>query len=94
MRGDLVAIVLTGMGRDGTAGLGAVKRAGGYAVVQDEATSVVWGMPGSAVEAGVADEVLPLDAIADAVAQLVVPASLGNGGCPVAKPGSTGTGAC
>jgi two-component system, chemotaxis family, protein-glutamate methylesterase/glutaminase len=69
--GDLVAIVLTGMGRDGTAGLGAVKRAGGYSLVQDEATSVVWGMPGSAVEAGVADEVLPLGAIADAVAQLL-----------------------
>ena len=48
----LLAIVLTGMGRDGTAGLGAIKRAGGYAFVQDEATSVVWGMPGSAVEAG------------------------------------------
>lgn len=70
-RGGLIAIVLTGMGRDGTAGLGAVKRAGGYALVQDEATSVVWGMPGSAVEAGLADEVLPLDAIADAVGQLV-----------------------
>lgn len=71
LRGDLVAVILTGMGRDGTAGLGAVKRAGGYALVQDEASSVVWGMPGSAVEAGVADEVLPLGAIADAVAQLV-----------------------
>jgi len=74
LRGDLVAVVLTGMGRDGTAGLGAVKRAGGYAVVQDEATSVVWGMPGSAVEAGVADEVMPLGAIADAVAQLLASA--------------------
>jgi two-component system chemotaxis response regulator CheB len=71
LRGDLVAVVLTGMGRDGTAGLGAVKRAGGYVVVQDEATSVVWGMPGSAVEAGVTDEVMPLGAIAEAVAQLV-----------------------
>jgi two-component system chemotaxis response regulator CheB len=40
-------------------------------VVQDEATSVVWGMPGSAVEAGLADEVMPLGAIAEAVAQLV-----------------------
>jgi two-component system chemotaxis response regulator CheB len=71
LRGDLVAVILTGMGRDGTAGLGAVKRAGGYALVQDEATSIVWGMPGSAVEAGVADEVVPLGAIADAVGQLV-----------------------
>jgi len=72
LRGDLVAVILTGMGRDGTAGLGAVKRAGGYVLVQDEATSVVWGMPGSAVEAGVADEVLPLGAIAEAVTQLAV----------------------
>lgn len=71
LRGDLIAVILTGMGRDGTAGLGAVKRSGGYALVQDEATSVVWGMPGSAVEAGVADEVMPLGAIAHAVSQLV-----------------------
>jgi two-component system, chemotaxis family, protein-glutamate methylesterase/glutaminase len=67
----VVAIILTGMGRDGTAGLGAIKRAGGYAIVQDEATSVVWGMPGSAVEAGLADEVLPLEDIAAAVESLV-----------------------
>jgi two-component system chemotaxis response regulator CheB len=70
-RSDLVAIVLTGMGRDGTAGLGAVKRAGGYVLAQDQASSVVWGMPGSAVEAGVVDEVAPLGGIADAVGQLV-----------------------
>jgi two-component system chemotaxis response regulator CheB len=74
LRGDLVAVVLTGMGRDGTAGLGSVKRAGGYALVQDEGTSVVWGMPGSAVEAGVADEIVPLGAIADTVGQLVAAA--------------------
>jgi two-component system, chemotaxis family, protein-glutamate methylesterase/glutaminase len=65
------AIILTGMGRDGTAGLGAVKRAGGYVFAQDEASSVVWGMPGSAFEAGVTDEVLPLDQIARTVAALV-----------------------
>ncbi|MBM4088781.1 MAG: chemotaxis-specific protein-glutamate methyltransferase CheB [Planctomycetes bacterium] len=70
-RGELVAVILTGMGRDGAAGLGAVKRAGGYTLVQDEATSVVWGMPGGAVEAGVVDEVVPLAEIPDAVKQLV-----------------------
>ncbi|MBC8108474.1 MAG: hypothetical protein H7Z14_17955, partial [Anaerolineae bacterium] len=64
-------IILTGMGRDGTAGLSAIKRAGGYVVAQDEATSVVWGMPGSAFEAGVTDELLPLDQIARAVAGVV-----------------------
>jgi two-component system, chemotaxis family, protein-glutamate methylesterase/glutaminase len=73
--GGAAAIVLTGMGRDGTAGLGAIKRAGGYAFVQDEATSVVWGMPGSAVEAGLADEILPLDGIAAAVESLIGEAS-------------------
>ena len=64
---DAVAVVLTGMGNDGTAGLGPLKRAGGYVVAQDEETSVVWGMPGSAVAASVTDAVLPLGAIARAV---------------------------
>ena len=67
----LAAIILTGMGRDGTAGLGAVKRAGGYVFAQDEASSVVWGMPGSAVEAGVTNEVLPLDQMAASVAEFI-----------------------
>ncbi|MGA2259119.1 MAG: chemotaxis-specific protein-glutamate methyltransferase CheB [Thermoguttaceae bacterium] len=71
IQGGVLAIVLTGMGRDGTAGLGAIKRAGGYALVQDEGTSVVWGMPGSAVEAGLADEILPLGEIAEAAEALV-----------------------
>lgn len=65
--GSLLAVILTGMGRDGAAGAGAIRRAGGYVIVQDEATSVVWGMPGSAVEAGVADEVVPLPAMAAAI---------------------------
>jgi two-component system, chemotaxis family, protein-glutamate methylesterase/glutaminase len=76
-RSELVAIVLTGMGRDGTAGLAAVKRAGGYVLAQDEASSVVWGMPGSAVQASVVDEVVPLTEIADAVGQLVANQSQG-----------------
>jgi two-component system chemotaxis response regulator CheB len=68
--GDVVAVVLTGMGCDGTAGLGPLKRAGAYAIAQDEATSVVWGMPGSAAAAGMTDEVLPLGLIAAAVQDL------------------------
>jgi two-component system, chemotaxis family, protein-glutamate methylesterase/glutaminase len=67
----VAAIILTGMGRDGTAGLAALKRAGGYVFAQDEATSVVWGMPGSAVEAGVTDEILPVDQIARSVAAML-----------------------
>jgi two-component system chemotaxis response regulator CheB len=69
--GAAVAVVLTGMLNDGTAGLRPLKRAGAYAIAQDEATSVVWGMPGSVVQAGLADEVLPLDEIAAAIASVV-----------------------
>jgi len=67
LEGEATAVVLTGMGADGTAGLGPLKRAGAYVIAQDEATSVVWGMPGSVVRAGLADEVLPLGTIAAAV---------------------------
>jgi two-component system chemotaxis response regulator CheB len=64
---NAVAVVLTGMGSDGTKGLAPLKRAGVPVIVQDEATSVVWGMPGAAVAAGLADQVLPLDSIPEAV---------------------------
>lgn len=62
--GQVLAVVLTGMGSDGAKGAAVVKRAGGYVVVQDEATSVVWGMPGSVVAAQAADEVVPIDDMA------------------------------
>lgn len=64
-----VAVLLTGMGRDGAAGLGRLRAAGWHTVAQDEASSVVWGMPGSAVRAGGAEEVLPLDSIGGRVAR-------------------------
>lgn len=56
-----LAVVLTGMGQDGLRGCEAVHDAGGQVVVQDEATSVVWGMPGYVAGAGLAERVLPLD---------------------------------
>jgi two-component system chemotaxis response regulator CheB len=59
-----LAVVLTGMGYDGRRGAEAIRGAGGSVIAQDEATSVVWGMPGSVVEAGFANAVLPLDGIA------------------------------
>jgi two-component system chemotaxis response regulator CheB len=68
--GNVVAVILTGMGTDGTKGLAILRHAGALAIAQDEATSVVWGMPGSAVAAGLVDQVLPLEAIAEAVAKL------------------------
>ena len=67
---DAVGVILTGMGSDGTDGLGALRRAGAAVIAQDEASSTVWGMPGSAVAAGHVDQVLPLDAIAAAVQAL------------------------
>ncbi len=51
-RGQVLSVVLTGMGSDGKKGTDALKAAGGYSIAQDEATSVVWGMPGAVVEAG------------------------------------------
>jgi two-component system, chemotaxis family, protein-glutamate methylesterase/glutaminase len=58
-----LGVVLTGMGRDGLAGSRAVVEAGGSVIAQDEFSSVVWGMPGEVVRAGLADAVLPLGQI-------------------------------
>jgi two-component system chemotaxis response regulator CheB len=58
------ATVLTGMGQDGRGGAKVLRDAGAEILAQDEATSVVWGMPGAVVSAGLADEILPLDRIA------------------------------
>jgi two-component system chemotaxis response regulator CheB len=65
-----LALVLTGMGSDGTDGAAAVAAAGGSVIAQDEASSVIWGMPGSAAEAGVCSAVLPLDQIGPKVVRL------------------------
>jgi two-component system chemotaxis response regulator CheB len=65
--GAALAVVLTGMGSDGSLGVRALRDAGAHVIVQDEATSVVWGMPGVVARAGHADEILPLDAIGPAL---------------------------
>jgi two-component system, chemotaxis family, protein-glutamate methylesterase/glutaminase len=62
-----LAVVLTGMGQDGCSGARAIVDAGGRVLAQDEATSVVWGMPGFVVRAGLATAVLPLDRVADEI---------------------------
>jgi two-component system, chemotaxis family, protein-glutamate methylesterase/glutaminase len=64
---EIAVAILTGMGRDGLRGSELVRSAGGWVVVQDRESSVVWGMPGKVAQAGFAHEVLPLDAISDAL---------------------------
>ena len=66
-QGNILAVVLTGMGSDGTGG-GSSR--GGSVIAQDEATSVVWGMPGSAAHAGICAAVLPLKEIAPKLVRL------------------------
>ena len=62
-----LAVILTGMGQDGLRGCEAIREAGGQVLVQDEATSVVWGMPGCVARAGLADRVVPLSMIGDEI---------------------------
>jgi len=67
----VVAVMLTGMGEDGLPGLRAVRAAGGRIFAQDEASSVVFGMPGAAVSAGLVDGTLPLDLLASRLRALL-----------------------
>ncbi|HLY83283.1 MAG TPA: CheB methylesterase domain-containing protein [Acidimicrobiales bacterium] len=62
-----IGVILTGIGEDGVAGLAILKEAGGLVLAQDEATSIVYGMPGIAVSLGIVDRVLPVDRIAGAL---------------------------
>lgn len=66
----VLAVVLTGMGDDGRQGCSAIAEAGGRIIVQDEATSVVWGMPGSIVNSGIPCTVLPVHSIGAHVTSL------------------------
>jgi two-component system chemotaxis response regulator CheB len=65
--GRVTAVILTGMGSDGMLGCKAVAAAGGMVMAQDEATSVVWGMPGAVARAGLAQVLLPPDQLAERV---------------------------
>jgi two-component system chemotaxis response regulator CheB len=62
---NAIGAILTGMGDDGARGLLELKNAGAPTLVQDEATSVVWGMPGAAFKLGAAEEMVPLERIAE-----------------------------
>jgi two-component system, chemotaxis family, protein-glutamate methylesterase/glutaminase len=66
-----LGVMLTGMGADGAEAMLSMRQAGAYNIVQDEATSVVWGMPGAAAKLGAACEVVPLERVAPILCQLV-----------------------
>jgi two-component system chemotaxis response regulator CheB len=66
-----LAVVMTGMGSDGVLGSQKIREAGGHVIVQDEASSVVWGMPGLVYAAGYADAVYPLNQLASEVTRRV-----------------------
>lgn len=70
---DALGIVLTGMGTDGLAGASAIVAAGGSIIAQDEATSVVWGMPGAVARAGLCSAVLPIEMMGGRVAARLAP---------------------
>jgi two-component system, chemotaxis family, protein-glutamate methylesterase/glutaminase len=70
--GGVLSVVLTGMGSDGAAGVKQLRAKGAWSIAQDEATSVVWGMPGAVASQGQADEILPLDRIAARLSELVL----------------------
>ncbi|HKU24298.1 MAG TPA: chemotaxis protein CheB, partial [Candidatus Sulfotelmatobacter sp.] len=64
-------VVMTGMGSDGTRGAQYIREAGGDVLVQDEASSVVWGMPGAVVSAGAADKIVPLSEISQEIVRRI-----------------------
>lgn len=75
--GEILGVVLTGMGQDGLRGCEHIVEAGGTVIAQDQASSVVWGMPGAVAQAGIADQVLPLEQIAPAIsARLTSPSTV------------------
>jgi two-component system chemotaxis response regulator CheB len=78
-RGRLVAVLLTGMGLDGAAGMAKLARAGVHTIAQDRATSIIFGMPRAAIEAGSALEVLALEQIGPRLRELLAAAAAGGG---------------
>lgn len=78
----VLAVVLTGMGQDGLIGCEQVRKAGGQVIVQDEATSVVWGMPGAVAKAGLADAILPINEIANEITRRILSTAVARNSAP------------
>jgi two-component system chemotaxis response regulator CheB len=74
--GNVLAVVLTGMGSDGVLGSQQIREAGGHVIVQDEASSVVWGMPGQVAAAGHADGIYPLEKVAEEITRRIQHAAM------------------
>ena len=68
---NLICVILTGMGHDGTQGAKAVKKFGGYCIAEDKSTCVIYGMPKSVIDAGCADKTVPLPEVANAIIEAV-----------------------
>lgn len=66
---NIIGVILTGMGHDGLEGARRIKQKGGFIIIQDEESSVIWGMPRAVYEAGLADRVLPLSKIAPVIVE-------------------------
>jgi two-component system chemotaxis response regulator CheB len=75
-----LAVVLTGMGQDGLKGSQRIKEVGGTILAQDEASSVVWGMPGAVVRAGLTSSVVSIELMASEIVSVVRAASLAQAG--------------
>ncbi len=73
---NTLAVVLTGMGKDGLKGCEEVRRVGGQVMVQDKSTSVVWGMPGQVAQSGLAHKVLPLKQLTDEILLKIFPSGI------------------
>jgi len=69
--GNVLTVIMTGMGNDGAAGVSAIRRKGGYSIIQDEASSVVWGMPGAVAKSDNADETIALNKLATRIQEIV-----------------------
>jgi two-component system chemotaxis response regulator CheB len=77
-RSGLLGVILTGMGSDGLHGCDLIRQNGGQIVIQDEETSVVWGMPGAVAKAGIADSIKPLTGVSDEIVRRILQYRFGN----------------